>query len=118
MCIVLLESAQVPPDIVEEAQSSPGCGDRGVNPRIKARSVLGDADEQICVPSSFSELLKVICVPIDVLRALEVRVGFQLDESLVLLVLLTLVQIPPRSGMERGGPRSGVLPTFWPHLSP
>jgi hypothetical protein len=40
------------------------------------------------VSGSIGKLLEVVCVPVDVSGALEISVGLQLGESLVLLVFL------------------------------
>jgi hypothetical protein len=50
--------------------------------------ILGDLDETIQVTGHYGQFLKVVRVPVDVVGALEVRVGLELGEGLVLLVFL------------------------------
>jgi hypothetical protein len=56
--------------------------------QVEAGVVLGDPDEHVSLTSHHGQFLKVVHIPIDVVGALEVRVGLKLGEGLVLLVLL------------------------------
>jgi hypothetical protein len=60
-----------------------------------------------CVTGCHSQLLKIVCVLVDITEALEVRVGLKLGEGLVLLVLLCELEVKlsfePCPGREREG---------------
>jgi hypothetical protein len=77
-----------PPVVVSELRGSSGRCNRDIDLRVKARAILGDLDESICVTSHYSQFLEVVRVPVDVVGALEVQVELKLGEGLVLLVLL------------------------------
>jgi hypothetical protein len=85
---VLPESVYAPPVVVSEVGGGSRCHNCNIDLQVEARVILGDLNESIPVTGRYGQFLEVVCVPVDVTGALEVRVGLKLGEGLVLLVLL------------------------------
>jgi hypothetical protein len=70
--LILPESTHVPAVVVGEVGGGPGHRNRDVDLRVEAGAVLGDPDESIRVSGRYGQLLKVVCVLVDVVGALKI----------------------------------------------
>jgi hypothetical protein len=98
----------VPAIVVGEVGGCSGHCTRDVDLRIEAGAVLGDPDESVRVTGCYGQFLKVICVPVDVAGALEIRVGLKLGEGLVLLILFYKPELELGLELGPGGERKWV----------